>query len=483
MALPSFTDDFPAWYQAVVRDADLAENSLVRGTMVIKPYGFAMWEAIRDALDLRFKRTGHQNLYFPMFIPLKLLEREKEHVEGFAPEFAMVTHAGGEELGEPLVVRPTSETIIWDTYAKWVQSYRDLPLLYNQWANVVRWEMRSRLFLRTTEFLWQEGHTAHETADEARAEARQMLQVYRQVAEDEMAMPVFLGRKTAAERFPGAEETLTIEALMRDRKALQSGTSHYLGQNFAKAYGVQFLGRDGEQHYAEATSWGASTRLVGGLIMAHGDEKGLRLPPRIAPIHVVIVPIPGKTDEETASLAQASERLATSLRETTWDGAPIRVQLDDRDDLRPGYKFADSELRGIPIRLELGFRDLQKDVVTVVRRDTGRKDELALVGGVEDRIPALLSEIQQALYDDALAFRDAHTTRVTTYDELRAAIEDPGGFVIGGWCGDPTCEARVKDETKATIRFLPLEGPDRPEGPCVVCAQAAVDTPAWALAY
>jgi prolyl-tRNA synthetase len=481
MALPNFDDDFPGWYQEVVREADLAENSLVRGTMVIKPYGYAIWEAIRDALDTRFKLTGHQNLYFPMFIPLRLLEREKEHVEGFAPEFAMVTHAGGEELGEPLVVRPTSETIIWDTYAKWVQSYRDLPLLYNQWANVVRWEMRPRLFLRTTEFLWQEGHTAHETKDEAWAEAQQMLEVYRQVAEDEMAMPVYVGRKTPAERFPGAEETLTIEALVRDRKALQAGTSHYLGQNFARAYGVQFLGRDGEQHYAEATSWGASTRLVGGLIMAHGDEKGLRLPPRVAPTHVLIVPIPAKTDEETQRVTAACERLAATLRETSWEDRPLRVELDDRDDVRPGYKFAESELRGIPIRLELGARDLEKEVVTLVRRDGDGKEEIA-IGAVEERVPRALSEIQRSLYDDALRFRDAHTSRVTTYDELRAAIDDPGGFVIGGWCGDAACETKVKDETKATIRFLPLE-PDRPDGPCVVCAQAAVDTAAWAIAY
>jgi prolyl-tRNA synthetase len=481
MALPSFTDDFPAWYQEVVRQADLAENSLVRGTMVIKPYGYALWEAIRDALDVRFKRTGHRNLYFPMFIPLHLMEREKEHVEGFAHEFVQVTRVGSEDLGEPLVVRPSSETIIWQTYAKWVQSYRDLPLLYNQWANIVRWELRPRLFLRTTEFLWQEGHTAHETEDEARAEAQQMLDVYRQVAEDEMAMPVHLGRKTAAERFPGAEETLTIEALMRDRKALQAGTSHYLGQNFAKAYGMQFLGRDGDQHYAEGTSWGASTRLVGGAIMAHGDERGLRLPPRIAPTHVVIVPIPGKGDAETHGVQEASAKVADVLRATSWEGRPIRVELDDRDDLRPGFKFADSELRGIPIRLELGARDVGNDVVTLVRRDRGEKQEVA-IGAVEKVVPEVLGQIQQALFDDALAFREAHTTYVATYDELRAAIEDPGGFVLGPWCGDAICETKVKQETKATIRFLPLE-PDRPDGPCVVCAQAAVDTAAWAIAY
>ncbi len=475
MPLPSFTDDFPAWYQEVVRQADLAENSLVRGTMVIKPYGYALWEAIRDALDIRFKETGHQNLYFPMFIPLRLLEREKEHVEGFAPEFAMVTHAGGEELGEPLVIRPTSETIIWDTYAKWVQSYRDLPLLYNQWANVVRWELRPRLFLRTTEFLWQEGHTAHETEEEAWAEAKQMLEVYRQVAEDVMAVPVFLGRKTPLERFPGAVETLTIEALMRDRKALQAGTSHYLGQNFAKAYGVQYLGRDGEQHFAEATSWGASTRLVGGLIMAHGDDKGLRLPPRVAPFQVVVVPI-FRNDDEQARVLREVERLAE-----TWRAAGLRVKVDDRDDLRPGYKFADWELRGVPVRVEVGPRDLDASQVTIVRRDTAEKSAVGF-DATASTLTGLQDEIQRSLFDDALAFREAHTSQVRTYDELREAIEEPGGFVIGGWCGDAECEAKVKSETKATIRFLPLE-PEPPDGPCVVCAQAAVDTAAWAIAY
>src|SRR2546426_11318671 len=324
MPLPSFTDDFPAWYQEVVRQADLAENSLVRGTMVIKPYGYALWEAIRDALDIRFKETGHQNLYFPMFIPLRLLEREKEHVEGFAPEFAMVTHAGGEELAEPLVVRPTSETIIWDTYAKWIQSYRDLPLLYNQWANVVRWELRPRLFLRTTEFLWQEGHTAHETSEEAMAEARTILdKVYRATVEDDLALPVRLGRKSASERFAGAVETLTMEALMRDGRALQAGTSHYLGQNFAKAYDVKFLGRDGREEYAWATSWAVTTRLVGALIMAHGDDAGLRLPPALAPVQVVIVPI-YRTDEEREEVAGAVTPLAAALK-----AAGIRVRTDD----------------------------------------------------------------------------------------------------------------------------------------------------------
>jgi prolyl-tRNA synthetase len=481
MALPTQADDFPAWYQEVVRGADLAENSLARGTMVIKPYGYAIWEAIRDALDQRFKATGHENVYFPLFIPQRLLEREKEHVEGFAPEVAVVTHAGGEELGEPLIVRPTSETIIWDAYSRWVQSYRDLPLLYNQWANVVRWELRPRLFLRTTEFLWQEGHTAHETKDEAWQETLRMLEVYREVAEDVMAMPVHKGRKTASERFPGADETLPIEAMMRDRKALQAGTSHYLGQNFAHAYDVQFLGRDGEQHYAYATSWGVSTRLVGGLIMAHGDDKGLRLPPAVAPVQVMIVPIPGKTDEEVRSVQGAIATLRDAIAARAWSGAPIRVKVDDRDDLRPGYKFADSELRGIPLRLDLGFRDFQANKITVTRRDTGEKQELGL-DDADAAIEGLLDEVQRGLFDDAVAFRDANSHRASSLDELKQLIADAGGFVTGPWCGDAECEATVKAETRATIRFLPLEVQD-PGAPCVVCGRPGVDEATWAIAY
>jgi len=483
MALPTQADDFPAWYQEVVRGADLAENSLARGTMVIKPYGYAIWEAIRDALDWRFKHTDppHENVYFPLFIPQRLLEREKEHVEGFAPELAVVTHAGGEELGEPLIVRPTSETIIWDTYSRWVQSYRDLPLLYNQWANVVRWELRTRLFLRTTEFLWQEGHTAHETREEAWEETLRMLDVYRQVAEDVMAVPVHMGRKTASERFPGADETFAIEAMMRDRKALQSGTSHFLGQNFAHAYDVQFLGRDGEQHYAYATSWGVSTRLVGGLIMAHGDDKGLRLPPAVAPVQVMIVPIPGKTDEEVSSVRGAVEKLRGAIAARSWRGAEIRVKVDDRDDLRPGYKFADSELRGIPIRLDLGFRDFQANKITVTRRDTGEKQELGL-DGADGAIEGLLDALQQGLFDDAVAFRDANSHRASSFDELKQLIADGGGFVSGAWCGDAECEAKVKAETKATIRFLPFE-PQDPGAPCLVCGRPGVDEATWAIAY
>ena len=483
MALPTQAEDFPAWYQDVVRGADLAENSLARGTMVIKPYGYAIWEAIRDALDWRFKHTDppHENLYFPMFIPQRLLEREKEHVEGFAPELAVVTHAGGEELGEPLIVRPTSETIIWDTYSRWVQSYRDLPLLYNQWANVVRWELRTRLFLRTTEFLWQEGHTAHETRDEAWDETLRMLEVYRQVAEDVMAVPVHMGRKTASERFPGADGTFAIEAMMRDRKALQSGTSHFLGQNFAHAYDVTFLGRDGEQHYAYATSWGVSTRLVGGLIMAHGDDKGLRLPPAVAPVQVMIVPIPGKTDDEVRGVRDAVEKLRDAIVARAWRGAEIRVKVDDRDDLRPGYKFADSELRGIPLRLDLGFRDLQANKITVTRRDTGEKQELGL-DGADAAIEGLLDAVQQGLFDDAVAFREANSHRASSFDELKELIAGAGGFVSGPWCGDAECEATVKAETKATIRFVPLE-PHDPGAPCVVCGRPGVDEATWAIAY
>jgi prolyl-tRNA synthetase len=483
MALPTQADDFPAWYQEVVRGADLAENSLARGTMVIKPYGYAIWEAIRDALDWRFKHTDppHENVYFPLFIPQRLLEREKEHVEGFAPELAVVTHAGGEELGEPLIVRPTSETIIWDTYSRWIQSYRDLPLLYNQWANVVRWELRTRLFLRTTEFLWQEGHTAHETREEAWEETLRMLDVYRQVAEDVMAVPVHVGRKTASERFPGADETFAIEALMRDRKALQSGTSHFLGQNFARAYDVTFLGRDGEQHYAYATSWGVSTRLVGGLIMAHGDDKGLRLPPTVAPQQVVIVPIPGKSDEDTASVARAADELRAAIAQRSWRGALVRVRIDDRDDLRPGYKFADHELRGVPLRIDLGLRDLQARRVTVTRRDTGEKQEIPL-DAMPDQVGDLLEAVQSGLFEDAAAFREANTHRASSYDELRSTIAERGGFVVGAWCGDPGCEAKVKAETKATIRFVPLE-PQDPGAACIVCGRPGIDVATWAIAY
>jgi prolyl-tRNA synthetase len=474
MALPKQSEDFPAWYQEVVKQAEMAEPSMVRGTMVIRPYGWAIWEAIQRAVDDRIKSTGHQNLYFPLFFPYKLLEKEAEHVEGFSPEVAVVTHAGGERLEEPLVVRPTSETIIWQTYARWIQSYRDLPLLYNQWANVVRWELRPRVFLRTTEFLWQEGHTAHETEKEAVAEARlALLDIYRDAVENVLAMPVHVGRKTAAERFPGAVETLTLEALMRDRKALQAGTSHYLGQNFARAYGVQFQGRDGDLEHPYATSWGVTTRLVGGVIMTHGDDRGLRLPPALAPVQVVIVPI-YRTDQERNVMLEASARMAGRL-------TGIRVRVDDREDLRPGFKFNDWELRGVPVRVEVGPRDLQAGRVTMVPRLTGLKEGVT-EAALTTRVAELLTEAQQGLLDTARQFRDSHTFHPQALDEMVTLLEDPGGFMVAGWCGSEDCEAKVKAETRATIRFLPLD-PKPVDGYCIVCGQPATEEATWALAY
>jgi prolyl-tRNA synthetase len=474
MALPRQDKDFPGWYQDVVKQAELAEPSLARGSMVIRPYGFAIWEGIQRAVDDRIKATGHQNLYFPLLFPYSLLEKETEHVEGFAPEVAVVTHAGGEQLEEPLVVRPTSETIIWQTYAKWIQSYRDLPLLYNQWANVVRWELRPRVFLRTTEFLWQEGHTAHETEEEAVEETLRILhEVYLDAVENVLAIPSHAGRKTAAERFAGAVETYTLEALMRDRKALQAGTSHYLGQNFARAYGVQFLNRKGEQELAYATSWGVSTRLVGGVIMAHGDDKGLRLPPALAPIQVVVVPI-YRSDEERSRVLEACDRL-------TGDLVGVRVHVDDREDVRPGFKFNQWELRGVPVRLDLGPKDLDADRVTLVPRLSGEKEEVPLPK-LTDRVRDALEAAQRGLLEQAREFRDAHTFRPKDMAEMASLLEDPGGFMIAGWCGSEECEARVKAETKATIRYLPLE-PTPPDGQCIVCGRPAVDEAAWAQAY
>ena len=474
MALPKQSEDFPAWYQEVVKRADLAENSVTRGSMVVKAYGWAIWEAIQAAFDERIKATGHQNVMFPLFIPYRLLEKEAEHVEGFAPEVAVVTHAGGDKLEEPLVVRPTSETIIWDTYSRWVQSYRDLPLLYNQWCNVVRWELRPRLFLRTSEFYWQEGHTAHETSEEAMAETLMILrEVYQDVAERVLSLPVRPGRKTESERFPGADETFTMEALMRDRKALQAGTSHYLGQNFAKAYGVQFQGRDGKLEYAWATSWGVSTRLVGGVIMTHGDDRGLRLPPALAPVQVVIVPI-YRTDDDRGRVVEAAQRLAKGMQ-------GLRVRVDDREEHRPGYKFNEWEVKGVPVRLELGPRDLDAGQVTLARRDAESK-EVVDITSVADQMVKILDDIQRSLLEDATGFRDEHTFRASSYDELKVFLKDPGGFVVGGWCGDASCEARVKAETKATIRYLPVE-PIEVDGNCIVCGSTATEEAAWAQAY
>jgi prolyl-tRNA synthetase len=479
VALPKQSEDFPAWYQAVVKGAEMAEPSLVRGTMVIRPYGYAIWERIQAAVDRRIKETGHENLYFPLLIPSKLLDKEAEHVEGFAPEIAVVTHAGGEKLEEPIVIRPTSETIIWATYAKWIQSYRDLPLLYNQWANVVRWELRPRVFLRTTEFLWQEGHTAHETADEAIAEARLVLeQVYRATVEEDMAIPVRLGRKSAAERFAGALETFAMEALMRDGRALQAGTSHYLGQNFARAYDVKFLGRDGQEDYAWASSWGVSTRLIGALIMAHGDDLGLRLPPALAPHQVVIVPI-YRSDEERESVLGAAAGIATALRERG-----VRVKVDQREEHRPGYKFNEWELKGVPIRIEIGPKDLARNQVVLYRRDLREKAPMDATG-LEYRVPEILGEIQEELFAQAAAFREHRTFRPATYEELTGFIADPGGFVEAPWCGSPACEGKVKADTRATIRALTLDpvDPATIESPCIVCGQPATERAAWAQAY
>jgi prolyl-tRNA synthetase len=463
-AVTARADDYSQWYLDVVREAELADYSPVRGCMTIRPRGYALWEHMQDALDGMFKETGHQNAYFPLFVPQSFLEREAEHVEGFAKEVALVTHSRlveGEEgeglvpdpeseLGEPLVVRPTSETVIWNKYADWIQSYRDLPLLINQWANVVRWEMRTRLFLRTTEFLWQEGHTAHATREGAQEETRRMLDVYRTFAEEYMAMPVLAGVKTESERFPGAVNTYCIEALMQDGKALQAGTSHFLGQNFARAFDCTFANQDNEEEYVWATSWGVSTRLVGGLIMTHSDDQGLVLPPKLAPTQVVIVPIYFNDDQQTDVMARA-DAMRAELEE-----AGLRVKLDDRDTQRPGWKFAEHELQGVPVRLGLGPRDLENGTVELARRDQPGDKENVPREGLAERLTGTLEAVQQGLYDQALARREEHTRTADSFDEFKDAIAD-GGFVWAHWDGTEETEARIQDETKATIRLVPLE--------------------------
>jgi prolyl-tRNA synthetase len=472
--LPTQAADFPRWYGEVVRRADLAEHSLVRGAMVIKPRGYAIWETIQRALDDRIKATGHQNLYFPLLVPMSVLEQERDLVEGFSPEVAVVTHAGGGELEEPLAIRPTSEAMIWATYAKWIQSYRDLPLLYNQWANIVRWELRPRLFLRTTEFLWQEGHTAHETEQEAIAEALTILhEVYADVLENVMAVPVLRGRKSAGERFPGAVETFTLEALMRDGKALQAATSHYLGDGFARTYGVRYTSRSGVDEYPFATSWGITTRLVGALIMAHGDDRGLRLPPAVAPDCVVVVPI--YKDEDRARILEAADAIAQRLR-----NVGVRVALDDRD-ARPGFKFADWELKGAPIRLDLGTRDLAAGTVTLVRRDT-LASEGASIDAIEQTVVELLAAIQSELFAQAEQRRAARMFEPATLAELEDFMRAAAGFATAPWCGSADCESRVKEATAATIRVLPLDG-EQVGGVCVVCGVRAAERATWAQAY
>jgi prolyl-tRNA synthetase len=468
------SQDFSAWYLDVVRRAELADYSPVKGCMVIRPYGYAIWELIQQELDQRFKATGHVNAYFPLFIPESLLSREAEHVEGFAPQVAWVTRGGTEELEERLVVRPTSEAIIGTMYAKWIQSWRDLPVLINQWANVVRWEKVTRPFLRTTEFLWQEGHTAHETAEEAEEETLRILGIYKEFAETVLAMPVMDGRKSDSEKFAGAATTYSIEALMGDGRALQAGTSHNLGQNFAKAFGIQFQGRDKTLQHAWTTSWGVSTRLIGGVIMTHGDDSGLVLPPRVAPHQVVVVPIPRGNWRETV-LPRALEIRDQLTR------AGLRVLVDDRDAYTPGWKFAEWEMRGAPLRLEIGPKDIEKGQVVLARRDTREKLPTP-ADGLEARVSAVLADIQRGLLDRARTFREERTTATADYAEFTRLMEGRPGFVMAPWCGDAACEAAIKSETQATIRNIPFVAPP-PAGPCVRCGTAAVATAWFAKAY
>jgi prolyl-tRNA synthetase len=469
------SQDFSRWYLDIVRRAELADYSPVKGCMVIRPYGYAIWELIQQALDTRIKATGHVNAYFPLFIPNSLLTKEAEHVEGFSPQVAYVTHAGGEELEEKLVVRPTSEAIIGTMYANWVQSWRDLPILINQWANVVRWEKVTRLFLRTTEFLWQEGHTAHETAEEAEAETRKMLAVYKEFAETELAMPVVDGLKTESEKFAGAERTYSIEALMRDGRALQAGTSHNLGQNFAKVFDIKFQARDKSVQYVYGTSWGVSTRMVGGVIMTHGDDGGLILPPRVAPYQVVIVPIM-KGASRDAVLARAAE-----IRKELMSGG-VRVMLDDRETQTPGWKFNEWEMRGVPLRLAIGPKDIEKSQVELARRDT-RTKSFAPMNGLATHVEEMLKTIQQALYDRAVAFRTEHTTETDSYDEFKQIMEGRPGFVVSPWCGSAQCEADIKTETQATIRNIPFSSAPPVGKQCLKCNGDAVAAAWFAKSY
>ena len=466
--------DYSQWYIDIVLNAKLADYAPVKGCMVIRPRGYALWERIQQGLDGLFKATGHVNAYFPLLIPESFIKKEAEHVEGFSPELAVVTHAGGEKLEEPLVIRPTSETIIWSMYKKWIQSYRDLPILINQWANVVRWEKRTRLFLRTTEFLWQEGHTAHATAEEAEEETLRMLGVYKTFAEDFMAIPVLHGLKTDAEKFAGAVRTYCIEAMMQDRKALQAGTSHNLGQNFARAFDVTFQTKEKTLDHVWATSWGVSTRLIGALIMAHSDDKGLVLPPRLAPVEVVIVPI-FKNETKDAVLAFA-RKLHAEL------ASSFRVLLDADDQNTPGWKFSEYELQGIPLRVEIGPRDMEKGQLVAARRDTGEKAFIPVAEAV-GRLRALLDDIQKSLFQRALAFRQQNTFSTDSPAELAKLLDDPGGFVEAGWCGDAACEAKVKEETKATIRLLPLEKKSTEGRACVACGKAALHIAVFGRAY
>ena len=487
-ALPKRSENYSEWYNEIVKRADLAENSAVRGCMVIKPYGFAIWEKMQRALDDMFKATGHQNAYFPLFVPKSFLEKEEEHAEGFAKECAVVTHYRlkadpdgkglivdpNAKLEEELIIRPTSEAIIWNTYRTWIQSWRDLPLLVNQWCNVVRWEMRTRLFLRTAEFLWQEGHTAHATEQEAIEETEPMLGVYADFAENWMAMPVIQGVKSPNERFAGALETYCIEALMQDGKALQAGTSHFLGQNFAKSFDVKFVNKDNQQEYPWATSWGVSTRLMGALIMAHSDDNGLVLPPKLAPIQVVIIPI-HKTPEDLAAITEKVQPIINELR-----AAGISVKYDDNDNQRSGWKFAEYELKGVPVRLGIGMRDLENGTIEVARRDTLTKQSVAIGDVVED-VKILLQQMQEAIYQEALRFREENTFSVDKWDEFITQIEK-GGFIMAHWDGTAETEEKIKDETKATIRCIPLNSIEE-SGKCVYSGGESAKRVIFARAY
>ncbi len=467
--------DRAKWYTQTIQQTELADYAPVKGCMVIRPYGYALWENIQRALDKMIKDTGHQNAYFPLFIPESFLNKEKEHVEGFAPECAVVTHGGGKKLEEPLIVRPTSETIINYMFAQWVQSWRDLPILINQWANVVRWEMRTRLFLRTLEFLWQEGHTAHATSEEAEEEARKMLEVYRSLAEDWLALPVLTGEKTERERFAGAVRTYCIEAMMRDGKALQAGTSHFLGQNFAKAFGIQFQSQDGALEHAWQTSWGVSTRLVGAIVLGHGDDKGLLLPPKIAPIQIVIVPI-YKSDGDKSIVIERCKKIEQELKES------FRVHLDDRDNYTPGFKFNHWEQKGVPVRLNIGPKDVEKNVVEVVRRDNGAKMRDVAEASLKSEMEQLLNTVQNALFDRALSFRKDNTVSVDTYDELKEALSRKNCFVEAYWAGSSQDEGKIKDETKATIRTIPFDQ-HNPPGKCLYTGHPTTQKVIFARAY
>ncbi len=483
-------EDYSQWYNDIVLKSGLADYSAVKGCMVIKPHGYALWENMRDQLDRMFKETGHQNAYFPLFIPKSFLSKEAAHVEGFAKECAVVTHyrlkndpnGGGvivdpeAKLEEELIVRPTSETIIWNTYKDWIQSYRDLPLLINQWANVVRWEMRTRLFLRTTEFLWQEGHTAHATREEAIDETKKMLEVYATFAEEYMAVPVVRGVKTANERFAGAEDTYCIEALMQDGKALQAGTSHFLGQNFAKAFDVKFQDKNNNYDYVWATSWGVSTRLVGALVMAHSDDEGLVLPPKLAPVQVVIVPIFNKDPEAKAKISALAAELVSTLKQNN-----IRVKFDDDDNARPGWKFAEYELKGVPVRVALGARDIENGIAEVARRDTKEKAGVPL-DGLAAHVMQLLTDIQSNMYRKALDFRTANTTRVDTWDDFVKVLDEKAGFVSAHWDGTGETEEKIKELTKATIRCIPLNN-EQEDGKCILTGKPSKERVLFARAY